>query len=51
MTCVIPTITSLAELEEFASAADAPELTPGELAQIDELYRGGFGLAAGATAA
>jgi aryl-alcohol dehydrogenase-like predicted oxidoreductase len=48
MACVIPTITSLAELEEFAGAAHAPELTADELARVDELYRSGFGLAAGA---
>jgi len=46
MACVVPTITSMAELEEFAGAADAPDLTPDELARIDELYRAGFGLAA-----
>src|SRR5438132_1001791 len=48
MACVIPTVTSMAELEEFAGAADAPELTPEELARVDELYRSGFGLAASA---
>ncbi|MEA2399109.1 MAG: hypothetical protein QOK25_2665 [Thermoleophilaceae bacterium] len=46
MACVVPTITSLAELEEFAGAADAPELTPDELSRVDELYAGGFGLTA-----
>src|SRR5205807_4153354 len=44
MACVVPTVTSLAELEEFAGAADAPELTADELARIDELYGAGFGL-------
>jgi aryl-alcohol dehydrogenase-like predicted oxidoreductase len=44
MACVIPTITSMAELEEFAGAAAAPDLTPEELARVDELYRSGFGL-------
>jgi aryl-alcohol dehydrogenase-like predicted oxidoreductase len=44
MACVIPTITSMAELEEFAGAADAPDLTADELARVDELYRSGFGL-------
>ena len=44
MACVVPTITSLDELEEFAGAADAPPLTPDELAQIDELYETRFGL-------
>jgi aryl-alcohol dehydrogenase-like predicted oxidoreductase len=46
MACVVPTITSLAELEEFAGAAETPPLTPDELSRIDELYRAGFGLAA-----
>jgi aryl-alcohol dehydrogenase-like predicted oxidoreductase len=50
MACVVPTITSLAELEEFAAAANAPELTDDELARVHELYRSGFGLAAGAAA-
>jgi aryl-alcohol dehydrogenase-like predicted oxidoreductase len=50
MACVVPTITSLAELEEFAAAASAPELTDDELARVHELYRSGFGLAAGAAA-
>ena len=45
MACVIPTITSMAELEEFAGAAESPELSDDELARIDELYRSGFGLA------
>jgi aryl-alcohol dehydrogenase-like predicted oxidoreductase len=45
MACVIPTITSLAELEEFAGAAHAPPLTADELARVDELYGSGFGLA------
>ncbi|TML32377.1 MAG: aldo/keto reductase [Actinobacteria bacterium] len=44
MACVVPTITSLDELEEFAGAADAPPLTPDELARIDELYETRFGL-------
>jgi aryl-alcohol dehydrogenase-like predicted oxidoreductase len=48
MACVVPTITSMAELEEFAGAADAPELTEDELARVDELYRSGFGLATAA---
>ena len=42
--CVIPTVTSMAELEEFAGAASAPDLTPEELERIDELYASGFGL-------
>ncbi|MBV9212392.1 MAG: aldo/keto reductase [Actinobacteria bacterium] len=44
MACVIPTVTSMAELEEFAGAADAPELTPEELDRVGELYASGFGL-------
>ena len=48
MACVIPTITSMAELEELAGAAGAPELTDEELRRVDELYRSGFGLAAAA---
>jgi len=51
MACVIPTITSMAELEEFAGAAGAPDLTPDELARVDELYRSGFGLAAATSGA
>ena len=50
MTCVVPTITSLAELEEFAGAAQAPPLTPDELSRVDELYRAGFGLSTAAPA-
>src|SRR2546423_9087011 len=46
MACVIPTITSRVELEEFAGAARAPDLTPDELTRVEELYRSGFGLAA-----
>ena len=45
MACVVPTITSMAELEDFAGAAGAPDLTADELARVDELYRSGFGLA------
>jgi aryl-alcohol dehydrogenase-like predicted oxidoreductase len=51
MACVIPTITSMEELEEFAGAADAPDLTADELRRVDELYRGGFGLEAATSAA
>jgi aryl-alcohol dehydrogenase-like predicted oxidoreductase len=42
--CVVPTITSLEELEEFAGASDAPELSAEELARVGELYERGFGL-------
>jgi aryl-alcohol dehydrogenase-like predicted oxidoreductase len=36
--CVVPTVTTLAELEEFAGTADAPDLTAEELSQVDALY-------------
>jgi aryl-alcohol dehydrogenase-like predicted oxidoreductase len=42
MTCVIPTITNELELEEYAGATDVPDLTPGELAQVAELYERNF---------
>ena len=45
MACVIPTITTLAELEEFAGTQDAPDLTAEELERIGELYARGFGVA------
>ena len=38
MACVIPTVTSMAELEEFAGTAAAPDLTEDELEQIATLY-------------
>lgn len=40
--CVVPTVTSLSELEEFAGTADAPDLTAEELERIGELYSRGF---------
>ena len=40
--CVIPTVTSMEELEEFAGASDAPDLTQEELERIGELYSRGF---------
>jgi aryl-alcohol dehydrogenase-like predicted oxidoreductase len=43
--CVVHTVTTGAELEEWAGAADVPPLDESELAAIDELYRSGFGLA------
>jgi aryl-alcohol dehydrogenase-like predicted oxidoreductase len=46
--CVVPTVTSFEELEEFAGAADTPDLTPDELAHIGELYERDFGLAGAA---
>jgi aryl-alcohol dehydrogenase-like predicted oxidoreductase len=39
---VIPTITSEAELLEYAGAADVPELSADELARIAELYGRNF---------
>lgn len=44
MTCVIPTITSEAELREYAAAAGVPELTAEELARLDGLYSRNFDL-------
>jgi aryl-alcohol dehydrogenase-like predicted oxidoreductase len=45
--CVVHTVTTQAELEEWAAAGtDAvPDLDAGELRRLDELYRSGFGLA------
>jgi aryl-alcohol dehydrogenase-like predicted oxidoreductase len=42
VTTVIPTITSDAELEEYAGAADVPPLSDDELARISELYERNF---------
>jgi aryl-alcohol dehydrogenase-like predicted oxidoreductase len=42
MAVVIPTITNEAELREYAGAADVPDLTDEELAQLDELYARNF---------
>jgi len=41
-TTVIPTITSEAELREYAGAAEVPELDSGELARVAELYERNF---------
>jgi aryl-alcohol dehydrogenase-like predicted oxidoreductase len=41
-TTVIPTITSEAELEEYAGAADVPELSGAELERVGELYERNF---------
>ncbi|HEV3228046.1 MAG TPA: aldo/keto reductase [Solirubrobacteraceae bacterium] len=43
--CVVHTVTTRAELEEWAGAADVPELDENELSAVAELYRSGFGLA------
>ncbi len=42
MACVIPTIGTLAELEEFAGTAQAPDLTDDELARLQDLYARNF---------
>jgi aryl-alcohol dehydrogenase-like predicted oxidoreductase len=42
VTTVIPTITSDAELEEYAGAADVPALSDDELARVGELYERNF---------
>ena len=38
MATVIPTVSTLAELEEFAATAGAPDLTEDELSRVQELY-------------
>jgi aryl-alcohol dehydrogenase-like predicted oxidoreductase len=42
MTTVIPTITSGAEMREYAAASDAPRLSADELARVGELYERNF---------
>jgi aryl-alcohol dehydrogenase-like predicted oxidoreductase len=42
MACVIPTITSEAELREYAGAADVPDLSAEELERLQDLYRRNF---------
>ena len=42
--CVVPTVTTVAELEEFAGTSAAPDLTAHELERIAELYATGFGV-------
>jgi aryl-alcohol dehydrogenase-like predicted oxidoreductase len=42
MTVVIPTITSEAELREYAGATDVPDLNAEELARVGELYARNF---------
>jgi len=42
MSTVIPTIGTLAELEEFAETAQAPDLTEDELARVQDLYTRNF---------
>ncbi|TMK39479.1 MAG: aldo/keto reductase [Actinobacteria bacterium] len=43
--CVVHTINTRAQLEEWAAASDTPPLGADELAALDELYRSNFGLA------
>ncbi|MDQ4129606.1 MAG: aldo/keto reductase [Actinomycetota bacterium] len=42
--CVVPTVTTMAELEEFAGASEAPALTREELERVQDLYARGFDL-------
>jgi len=42
MTTVIPTVGTLAELEEFAGTAHAPDLSDDELARVQDLYARNF---------
>jgi aryl-alcohol dehydrogenase-like predicted oxidoreductase len=42
MAVVIPTITSEAELREYAGVADVPDLTEGELERVADLYERNF---------
>lgn len=44
--CIVHTVTTVAQLEEWGATTDVPALDAGELAAIDERYRAGFGLAA-----
>ena len=44
MACVVPTVTTVTELEEFAGVAQAPELTDEEIARVQDLYARGFDL-------
>jgi aryl-alcohol dehydrogenase-like predicted oxidoreductase len=40
--CVLPTVSSAADLEEWAAASDAPDLTEDDLARISDLYERNF---------
>lgn len=42
--CVVPTVTTIAELDEFAGASDAPDLSAEDLGRIGELYGRDFDL-------
>jgi hypothetical protein len=39
---VLPTVTSEAELEDWAAASDRPDLTGEDLARVAELYERNF---------
>jgi aryl-alcohol dehydrogenase-like predicted oxidoreductase len=40
--CVVPTVTTVAELEEMAGASEAPDLTEDELERVGELHAADF---------
>jgi aryl-alcohol dehydrogenase-like predicted oxidoreductase len=40
--CVLPTVTNAEDLEEWAAASDAPDLTPEDLERVAELYERNF---------
>ena len=42
--CVLPNIYNEAQLQEFAAAADVPDLTADEVRQVNELYARKFDL-------
>jgi aryl-alcohol dehydrogenase-like predicted oxidoreductase len=44
ITSVLPTMTSIEQLDEFTAATDAPPLTTEELRRVDELYAENFGV-------
>ena len=44
ISCVVPTVTNLAELEEFARASEAPALSAEELGRVKALYDSNFEL-------
>ena len=41
---LLPNLYGMDQLEEFAAASDVPDLTPAEVAQVDQLYDRNFGL-------
>ncbi|MDQ6751180.1 MAG: aldo/keto reductase [Actinomycetota bacterium] len=43
--CIVHTVTTAAQLEEWAATTDVPALDAAELAAIEERYHAGFGLA------